>query len=49
MVFPMPRSSFIAGMTILTFRVSHSRIEYKNKEVKRVLKKNRLKKREKGE
>jgi len=39
MVFPIPRSSFIAGITILTFRFSHSRKQYKNKEVKRVLKK----------
>jgi hypothetical protein len=34
----------MAGMTILTFRNSHSRIEYKNKGVKRVLKKKQVKK-----
>ena len=35
MVFPIPRSSLSAGITILTFRITHSRIEYKNKVVKR--------------
>jgi hypothetical protein len=39
MVFAIPRSSLIAGITILTFRVAHSREKYKNKGVKRVLKK----------
>ena len=48
MVFPIPRSSLIAGMTILTFRLIHSRGEYKNKGVKRVLKKTIKKEREKG-
>jgi len=48
MVFPMPRSSLIAGITILTFRRTHSRIEYKNKGVKRVLKKTLKKERKKG-
>jgi hypothetical protein len=46
MVLPIPRSSLTAGITILIFRFTHSRIEYKNKGVKRVLKK-KIKKRDK--
>jgi hypothetical protein len=46
MVFPIPRSSLIAGMTMLIFRIAHSRVKYTIKGVKRILKKT-LKKREK--
>jgi hypothetical protein len=49
MVFPMPRSSLIAGITMLTYIITHSQGEYKNKGVKRVLKKTLKKREKKGE
>ena len=46
MVFPMPRSSLIVGMTILTFREAHSREKCKEKRFKKGLEKKGLKKKE---
>jgi hypothetical protein len=48
MVLPIPRSSLTAGITILIFRFIHSRYEYKNKGVKRILKKKDKKRDKKG-